>query len=59
MIIALTISGSIGVILWVLCILDWYSDDTKAGIFAYFLKYPAILSSIIFIILLAIKAFTN
>jgi len=51
------ISGLLGVVFWVLCVMDWTSGACKAGLLAWFLKWPAIVATIIFVICLAVKAF--
>jgi hypothetical protein len=52
-IICLVLSG----LFWWACIADWTSGDMKAGLVAYFLKYPAIVTAIIGISMLVILAF--
>lgn len=47
----------INLLLWGICFLDWFSGGDKSGLLAYFLKYPAILSTLILIFYLLIKGY--
>lgn len=43
--------------LWFICIKDWTSEACKAGLIAWFIKFPAILFTVIGIICFIIEAF--
>ena len=57
MTIGIITSFVVAAILWVICIKDWTSGACKAGLLAWFVSKPAILATIVFIILVTIKAF--